>query len=150
MSSGPQSDAFFYGAVLSATASLLHVAIVAGGARWYQFFGASRKFVKAAEQGHGWHDVVTLGIAVVLAVWAAYALSVLGLNLFWINPLPGYKVVLSLVTAAYLLRGVAGFLFLLVPRRSQSKQFIAVSSFICLGIGVVHSVGLWELLTVEF
>ncbi len=106
--------------------------------------------MKAAEQGHGRHDVVTLGIAVVLAVWAAYALSVLGLNLFWINPLPAYKVVLSPITAAYLLRGVAGFLFLMVPQRRHSKRLIVVSSFICLGIGVVHGVGLWELLTVEF
>ena len=33
MSHGPQSDAFFYGAACSATASLLHMAIIAGGAK---------------------------------------------------------------------------------------------------------------------
>jgi hypothetical protein len=94
--------------------------------------------------------VVTFGIAVVLAIWSAYALSVLDLDLFWIKPLPAYKFILSIMTTAYLLRGMGGFLFLLVPQRSQSTRFIVVSSFICLGIGVVHSIELWELLTVEF
>jgi hypothetical protein len=148
MSHGPQSDAFFYGAVLSATASALHMAIIAGGAKWYQFFGAGKKFVQAAEQGHGWHDVVAFGIAIVLAVFAAYALSVADYGV--LAPLPAYKVVLSLITAVYLLRGVAGFALLLAPRRSHSTGFIIISSVICLGIGAVHAVGLWELLTVEY
>jgi uncharacterized membrane protein len=147
MSHGPQSDAFFYGAVCSATASLLHVAIIAGGAKWYQFFGAGKKFTQAAERGHGWHDVVTLGIAIMLAVWAAYALSVLD---FGVPQLPADKVVLSLITAAYLLRGFGGFALLLMPKRSHSTRFIVLSSLICLGIGAVHGVGLWEFLTVEF
>lgn len=150
MSHGPQSAAFLYGAVLSATASLLHIAIIAGGAKWYQFFGAGKKFVKAAEQGHGWHDVITLGIAIILALSAAYALSVLDSDLFQVKPLPAYKPVLSLITAAYLLRGAIGFLLLLMPQRIYSAPFLVISSAICLGIGAVHAVGLWELLTVEF
>ena len=150
MSNGPQSDPFFYGAILSATASLLHIATIAGGARWYQFFGTGKKFVKAAEQGHGWHDVMTLGIAIVLALWAAYALSVLDLDLFQIGPLPAYKLVLGLITAAYLLRGAIGFLFVLVPQRIYSAPFLVISSSFYLGTGAVHAVGLWELLTVEF
>jgi uncharacterized membrane protein len=147
MSHGPPSDAFLYGAVCSATASLLHIAIIAGGAKWYQFFGAGKKFTQAAEQGHGWHDVVTLGIAAMLAVWAAYALSVLGVG---VPRLPAEKPILSLITAAYLLRGVGGFALLCMPKRSHSTRFIVVSSLICLGIGMVHAVGLWELLTGEF
>ncbi len=142
------SDAFFVGAVCSATASLLHIGIIAGGAKWYQFFGAGKKFTQAAEQGHGWHDVFTLGIAIMLAIWAAYALSAAGAAM--LAPLPAYKVVLSLITAAYLLRGIGGFALLLMPKRSHSTRFIVVSSFICLGIGAVHAMGLWKLLTVEF
>jgi uncharacterized membrane protein len=147
MSHGPQSDAFLYGAVCSATASLLHIAIIAGGAKWYQFFGAGKKFTQAAKQGHGWHDVVTLGIAAMLAVWAAYALSVLD---YGVPQLPASKVVLSLITAVYLLRGLGGFALLRMPKRRHSTRFIVVSSLICLGVGAVHAVGLWELLTVEF
>jgi hypothetical protein len=145
MSHGPQTYALLVGAACSATASLLHIAIIAGGAKWYQFFGAGKKFTQAAEQGHGWHDVVTLGIASVLAVWAAYALSAAGTGL--LTPLPAYKVVLSLITAIYLLRGLAGFALLLSPKRSYSTQFIVVSSLICLAIGAAHAVGVWELFT---
>jgi hypothetical protein len=141
------SNAFFVGAVCSATASLLHIAIIAGGAKWYQFFGAGEKFTRAAEQGHGWHDVLTLGIAIILAVWAVYALSASGAAM--LAPLPAYKVVLSLITTAYLLRGFGGFALLLMPKRSHSTRFIVVSSLICLGIGAVHAMGLWELLMVE-
>jgi hypothetical protein len=148
MSHGPQTGAFLYGGACSAAASLLHLAIIAGGAKWYQFFGAGKKFTQAAEQGHGWHDVVTLGIASMLAVWAAYALSVTGLGL--LAPLPAHKIVLSLITAAYLLRGIGGFALLLMPQRSHSTRFIVVSSLICLGIGAVHAVGLWELFTFRF
>jgi uncharacterized membrane protein len=147
MSHGPQSDAFLYGALCSATASLLHIAIIAGGAKWYQFFGAGKKFTQAAQRGHGWHDVVTLGIAIMLAVWAAYALSVLDVG---VPQLPAANAVLSLITAAYLLRGIGGFALLLLPQRSHSTRFIVVSSLICLGIGAVHAAGLWELLTVDF
>jgi uncharacterized membrane protein len=147
MSHGPQSDAFLYGAVCSATASLLHIAIIAGGAKWYQFFGAGKKFTQAAKQGHGWHDVVTLGIAAMLAMWAAYALSVLEVG---VPQLPAEKPVLSLITAAYLLRGVGGFALLLVPKSGYSTRFVVGSSLICLSVGVVHAVGLWELLTVQF
>jgi hypothetical protein len=143
MSYGPQSDAFLVGAACSATASLLHIAIVAGGAKWYEFFGAGKKFTQAATQGHGWHDVVTLGIAAMLAMWAAYALSVADVGL--LAPLPAYKPVLSLITAAYLLRGVGGFALLLMPKRSHSTRFIVVSSLLCLGVGAVHAVGVWEL-----
>jgi hypothetical protein len=147
MSHGPQSDAFFYGAVCSATASLLHLAIIAGGAKWYQFFGAGKKWVQAAEKGHGWHDVFTLAIAALLMVWAAYALSVLD---YGVPPLPADKIVLSLITGVYVLRGAGGFAMLWWPQRSHSTRFIVVSSLICLGIGIVHSVGLWELLFGEY
>lgn len=146
MSYGPQSDAFLIGAACSATASLLHIAIIAGGAKWYEFFGAGKKFTQAAAQGHGWHDVVTLGIAAMLAMWAAYALSATGTSV--LAPLPAYKVVLSVITAIYLLRGVAGFALLLLPKRSHSTRFIVVSSLICLCIGAVHGAGLWELFRV--
>ncbi len=148
MSHGPHINAFLYGAVCSATASLLHIAIIAGGAKWYEFFGAGKKFTRAAEQGHGWHDVATLGIASMLAVWAAYALSAAGTAV--LAPLPAHKIVLSLITAIYLLRGVAGFALSLTPKRSHSTRFIVVSSLICLGIGAVHAVGTWELLMVDF
>jgi hypothetical protein len=144
MSHAIYNPALLIGAGLSALAALLHVGIIIKGAPWYRFFGAGKRFAQAAEKGHGWHDVVTLGVTAVLAAWAVYALSGAGL----IGPLPWLKLVLCMMTALYVLRGVLGFLLLLVPQRTHSTKFLVVSSAICLGFGGVHLLGLvqmWEI-----
>lgn len=69
-------------AVLSAVAALLHVAIVVGGAPWYRFFGAGERMASAAETGRAYPAIVTLSIAIVLALWATYALSLSLVSIF--------------------------------------------------------------------
>lgn len=124
-------------AVLSAVAALLHIAIVFGGAPWYRFFGAGERMASAAEVGRAYPAIVTLGIAVVLALWAAYALSGAGV----LSTLPFLKWCLAAITGIYLLRGLAIFpLFLFV--REQTTPFLVWSSVICMGYGVVHLVGI--------
>lgn len=123
-------------AALSAVAALLHVAIVFGGAPWYRFFGAGENMASAAEAGRAYPAIVTLGIALVLALWAAYALSGAGL----LAPLPLLKWCLAAITAVYLLRGLA-ILPLFVFARGQATPFLIWSSVICIGYGVVHLVG---------
>jgi len=124
-------------AVLSAVAALLHIAIVFGGAPWYRFFGAGERMASAAEAGRAYPAIVTLGIAVVLALWAAYALSGAGV----LSTLPFLKWCLAAITGIYLLRGLAIFpLFLFV--REQTTPFLVWSSVICMGYGVVHLVGI--------
>jgi hypothetical protein len=128
------------GAALSAIASLLHLAIIFGGAPWYRFFGAGERFAAAAEQGHWWQHGVTFGIALVLATWAAYALSGAGL----LAPLPWLKPALGLITAVYLLRGLAMVPALLLGSR-YGTQFVVWSSLICLAFGLVHLWGLVQI-----
>lgn len=123
-------------AALSAVAALLHVAIVFGGAPWYRFFGAGERMASAAEAGRAYPAIVTLGIALVLALWAAYALSGAGL----LAPLPLLKWCLAAITAVYLLRGLA-ILPLFIFARAQVTPFLIWSSVICIGYGVVHLVG---------
>ena len=125
------------GAVLSAIAALLHIGIIVKGASWYRFFGAGERFARAAESGERWQDVVTLGIAAVLALWSAYALSGAGV----IAPLPWLKLALSLITAVYLLRGLA-LLPALVVARDKVTPFLFWSSVVCIGYGVFHLLGL--------
>ena len=120
------------GALLSALAAVAHIGIIIGGASWYRFFGAGEQFAVASEQGKIYPAVVTFGIATVLAVWAAYALSGAG----WMPVLPFLKTVLCVITGVYLLRGVGGFAMLAAKSR-YSKRFIVVSSSICLGFGLV-------------
>lgn len=123
-------------AVLSAIAALLHVAIVIGGPAWYRFFGAGERMASAAAAGQRYPTLVTLAIAAVLAVWAAYALSGAGL----LPAMPLLRLALAAITAVYCLRGLA-IVPLWIFARAQATPFMVWSSLICLGYGIVHLVG---------
>jgi hypothetical protein len=154
MSHGYQGETLLYAGALSATAAALHIAIVAGGAKWYRYFGAGERFVKAAEKGYGWHDVVTLGIAAMLAAWAFYAWSwVDNCQVCLLLPFQGNgpnQIILAVITGFYLLRGSIGLALLLTPQRMFGRWFIGISSLICLGIGIVHMRGLLEVWNVQY
>lgn len=125
------------GAALSAVAALLHLCIIFGGPAWYRFFGAGERMASGAAAGHLYPPIVTLLIACVLGVWAAYALSGAGV----LQPLPLLAWVLPAITAVYLLRGLV-VLALFVFKRRRLTAFWVWSSLICLGFGAVHLVGL--------
>jgi uncharacterized protein YhhL (DUF1145 family) len=124
-------------ALLSGIAALLHVGIVFGGAAWYRFFGAGERMATAAAAGRRYPAIVTFGIASMLALWAAYALSGAGM----IPPLPLLKAALSVITAVYLLRGLVA-VAMLIGARDRLTPFWIWSSAICLMYGVVHLLGL--------
>jgi hypothetical protein len=125
------------GAVLSAIAALLHLGIIAGGPAWYRFFGAGERFARAAAQGKVYPTLVTLGIATVLGVWAAYALAGAGL----IGALPMLKAALVFITAVYIVRGL-GYAPLVLAKGGRVTPFVVWSSIICLAYGLVHLLGL--------
>ena len=126
------------GGVLSAAASLLHLAVIAGGPAWYRFFGAGEEMARMAGQGSLTPTLVTIGIAAVLAVWAAYAFAGAGL----IPRLPLMRTALVLISAIYLLRGLV-----LVPAFIVNPggvlPFVLWSSLIVLVYGVAYAVGTW-------
>ena len=124
------------GGLWNLTASLLHVAIIFGGANWYRFFGAGEKFAQLAEKGSTIPVIVTAVIALVLFAWCAYALSGAGV----IAPLPLLKPALALISAVYMLRALA-LLPVSLWMPGQVSTFLVVSSVICLGYGVIHVVG---------
>ena len=132
------------GAVLSAIAALLHICVIFGGPAWYRFFGAGERMAASAEAGHLYPVAVTLVIAGMLGVWAAYALAGAGV----LQPLPLQALVLPAITAVYLLRGLVAVAMWLVDRRRLSA-FWVWSSLVCFVYGVVHLVGLvqvWDTL----
>src|SRR5687768_9713323 len=90
------------GGALSAIAAAMHLAIIVGGPAWYRFFGAGERLAQAAERGSPMPAVVTMGIATVLAVWAAYAFSGAGL----IPRLPLLRLGLVTISAIYLARAL--------------------------------------------
>lgn len=124
-------------ACLSAFAALLHLGIIVGGGPWYRFFGAGERLASAAEAGRCYPAMITAGIAAVLLIWAAYALSGAGV----IAPLPVLKMVLAAITGIYLLRGLAALpVFVFSP--TKMTPFIGWSSLVCTLFGVIHLAGL--------
>ena len=99
----PRNNWLIAGGVLSAAASALHLACIVGGGDWYRFFGAGEAMAQAAERGEAYPALLTLAIAAVLAIWAAYAFAGAGL----IRRLPLMRTALVAITAIYLLRGAA-------------------------------------------
>lgn len=127
------------GGVLSALASALHLAVIAGGPDWYRFFGAGEAMAKAAERGSMMPVVVTLGIATLLAVWAAYAWSGAGL----MRRLPLLRTALVVISAIYLARGLLILpIALTVPY--AGGEFDYWSSLVVLAYGLVHAIGTWR------
>ncbi|WP_374355334.1 hypothetical protein [Chitinimonas sp.] len=130
------------GAGLSSTAAVLHVLIIFGGANWYRFFGAGEAMAKVAEAGSVYPGFITSGIALLLMLWSAYALAGAGLPV--LSGLPLIKPALLVITAIYLLRGMAPLpLWLLAPR--QLTPFWLWSSAICTIFGLVHLLGLLQI-----
>jgi hypothetical protein len=127
------------GAALSGIVAILHICIIFGGARWYRFFGAGERMARASERGNWQPTVVTASIAFVLFVWAAYALSGAGVAF----TLPLTKVVLVGITSVYILRGLL-FVPVLVAKRQKITHFAIWSSIVCLGYGLVHLLGTFQ------
>ena len=124
--------------LLSAAASLLHVATIIGGPDWYRSFGAGEKMAQAAEHGSAMPGLVTATIAAILAVWALYAFSAAGL----VRQLPLIRTALVLITGVYMLRGLA-LIPLLALKPQLVDTFAIVSSLIVLCYGVTYAVGTW-------
>ena len=127
------------GAWLSVTASLLHVACIFGGPDWYRLLGAGEGLAKAAARGSWTPALLTLSIASILVIWAAYAFSGVGL----ISRLPLLRTGLVVISAIYLARGLFVFSPATFGRPDLSPQFIFWSSAIVLAIGLCYAVGTW-------
>ena len=123
---------------LSLIASALHFACIVGGPDWYRFFGAGEEMAVAAERGEIFPAVLTAVIAIILAIWAAYAFAGAGL----IRRLPLMRTALVVITAVYLLRGALIIPALTVP--AMGNPFNIWSSAIVLAYGLVYLIGTWR------
>jgi len=128
------------GGWLSLIAALLHLTVIAGGPDWYRFFGAGEAMARADERGSWMPALITLAIAAMLAIWAAYAFAAAGT----MRRLPLMRTALVLISAIYLARG----LFVLDPsafgRPDLSPRFMVWSSLIVLVFGLTYAVGTWR------
>jgi hypothetical protein len=139
VSQSPLNYWLIFGGILTAIAALMHIAIIIGGPDWYRFFGAGEGMARAAEQGRLMPTLVTLGIAAMLTIWAAYAFSGAGL----IVRLPLLRTALVIISSIYLLRALAVVPLLLTPTE-QSTTFWLWSSAIVLIYGLTYAIGTWR------
>ena len=133
-----RNPALVIGGLLSLAASLLHIGVILGGPDWYRFFGAGEAMATMAEQGSMTPALLTLGIAAVLAIWAAYAFSGAGL----LPRLPLLRTGLVTINAIYLLRGLV-LIPALVINGSDIMPFVLWSSLIVLVYGLAYAIGTW-------
>ena len=124
-------------AALSAIAAVLHIGCVIFDASWYRFMGAGEQMARLAEQKSLEPTLITSAIALMLFIWSAYALSAAGI----IRRLPLIRTAMVIITAIYLLRGIAGLFFIRTPGEN-SAEFWLWSSLICIIFGVFHFLGL--------
>lgn len=125
-------------AALDFIAAALHLAIIAGGAEWYRFFGAGEDFATAAARGEWFPDLVTLGIAMVLTTWGLYCLRLAGKLPY---PLPWPRAALVAITAIYGVRALAPVIAV-VAAPTAVDGFLVWSSLICAVYALTHAMGL--------
>ncbi len=139
VSASPGSRWLIIGGWLSIAASLLHIGCILGGPDWFRFFGAPEQSIQAYERGDPSLVYMTICIAGILAIWAAYAFSGAGR----LPRLPLLRTGLVVISAIYLLRGLA-----LVPlhlwKPELTDAFTVWSSLIVLVYGVAYAVGTWR------
>jgi hypothetical protein len=127
------------GGCLSLAAALLHLAVIAGGGEWYRFFGAGEAMARMAEAGHWYPTAVTIVIALLLAIWAAYAFAGAGL----IPRLPLMRLALIVISSIYLLRGLV-LIPIAIFEPKALNPFNIWSSMIVLVYGILYAVGTWQ------
>ena len=127
------------GGLLSLLASLIHVGVIIGGPDWYRFFGAGEDMANMAEKGYFYPTLITIGIALVLAIWGWFAFA--GAGLVWKPPL--LRTGLIVISSIYLARGLILLpMALLIPEKINN--FAIWSSLIVLVYGLFYAAGTWK------
>ncbi len=124
------------GGTLCAFASVLHLAIIIGGEKWYRFFGAGEKMAHMAARGDIYPTIVTIFIASILLVWSLYGFAGEGL----IPKMPFMKFCLCSISAVFFIRGFGVLIAMPFIPQLQS-QFMFWSSIIVLLYFAVFAFG---------
>ena len=125
---------------LSLAVGGLHLVLPFYGGTGFRYFGAGEHLARLAEHRSPIPTVTVIVIAALLTVAAAYAWSAAGL----LRPLPKLAPALTVITAIYLLRGLA--LLIEVPTRALSPTAVPLRELAfsgsALAIGLLHVAGL--------
>ena len=132
------SFVLYLAALLTFCAALLHLICVFWGANGFQFLGAGKSIVQMVERGHWYPNFIAIAVGLILTVCSMYAFfAAKGILI-----LPFTKLILSLVAAIFLIRGLA-FPWLKSKFVGNSNLFWYVSSAFCLALGTLYAVGVY-------
>lgn len=119
--------------------ALFHLGVIVVGPPAYRYFGAGEAMVRKAEQGSILPAALTVGVAGVFVLFAAYAFSAAGV----LTPLPRLRAALVSISLIYLLRGLSALPQGVALARAPDllpPRFLLVS-LVALGVGVLHAAG---------
>jgi hypothetical protein len=126
---------------VSLALAIAHVGMIFVGARAYRYFGAGERMVQLAEQRSWIPPTVTAAVALVLAIFGAYALSGSG----QVPPLPLLRLGLIAIGSIYCVRGL--LLIYELGRTVATPGAVALRSMVfsltSLTIGVGYLWGTW-------
>lgn len=128
----------YLAALLTFCAALLHFICVFWGANGFQFLGAGKTIVQMVERGNWYPNFTAIAVGLILTVCSIYAFFAAK----GIQVLPFTKLILSLVAAVFLIRGLA-FPWLKLKFVGNSDLFWYVSSAFCLMLGSLYAVGVY-------
>lgn len=121
----------------TALAAALHVGCIVFGPAWYDALGAGERMVRWSREGRWQPTIITAAITLMLVIWTLYALS--GARLLPV--LPAARLVLPVITALLLLRGIAGLAIARLRPGYNGARFWIVSSAACLTLGGLYLAG---------
>lgn len=128
----------YIAALLTFCAALLHFVCVFWGVNGFRFLGAGKSIVQMVERGHWYPNFTAIAVGLILTVCATYAFFAAK----GIQVLPFTKLILSLVAAVFLIRGLA-FPWLKSKFVGNSDLFWYISSAFCLILGSLYAVGVY-------
>lgn len=128
----------YIAALLTFCAALLHFVCVFWGANGFRFLGAGKSIVQMVERGHWYPNFTAIAVGLILTVCATYAFCAAK----GIQVLPFTKLILSLVAAVFLIRGLA-FPWLKSKFVGNGDLFWYISSAFCLVLGSLYAVGVY-------
>ncbi|PTV47519.1 hypothetical protein DBL02_04150 [Acinetobacter oleivorans] len=128
----------YIAALLTFCAALLHFVCVFWGVNGFRFLGAGKSIVQMVERGHWYPNFTAIAVGLILTVCATYAFFAAK----GIQVLPFTKLILSLVAAVFLIRGLA-FPWLKSKFVGNSDLFWYISSAFCLVLGSLYAVGVY-------
>jgi hypothetical protein len=135
----PRGACLIVAGASSAAIAVLHLAIVFVGAPGYRYFGAGEAMARQAAAGSWVPAGITILIAIVFIVCAAYGFAGAGL----IRRLPLMRAGLVGFAAVYTLRGLSavpqGLALLAMPGAFPARYF--VFSCVALTVGVLYGAG---------